>query len=159
MNRRHFLITTAATTSLAALGTRAATNAPDELVRNLIRANDARIPGLLAKQERRAGHRWLGGLPNEHGLYTAQSASGFIVALTCAACAPGGKYHHATELAEPLRLAVRYLLAAQYDDGTVDLNSTNFRSPPDTAFILEVMCPAYALLRASPAPEFAAVAM
>jgi hypothetical protein len=161
-SRREFLQHSAAVLALGALGSRplAAGEAPTaaELIRELVRANDGRIPALLAKQERRAGHRWLGAMPNEHGLYTAHGTSGLIMALACAVASPGGKYQGAVELAEPLRLAVRALLAAQYDDGSVDLYSTNFRSPPDTAFLIENMGPSCALLRASPVPEFQALA-
>ena len=160
-SRREFLKNSAAVVALGTLGASrlpASVTAADELVRELVRVNDAQIPGLLSKQERRTGHRWLGGLVDGNGLHTAGGTSGFIVALTCAANAPGGKYHNAPELVEPLRLAVRYMLAAQYDDGTVDYYATKFRSPPDLAFILENMCPAYALLRASPVPAFATLA-
>lgn len=164
MNRRHFLVSTAAASSLVALSTHRA-NAADripaaseELLADLVRANNAGIPGLLAKQERRTGHRWLGGQVNELGLHTAGSTSGFISALTCAACAPGSKYYKSPELVEPLRLAIAYMLAAQHDDGTVDYYATNFHSPPDMAFILEVVSPAYLLLRASPLPALAALA-
>ncbi len=164
MNRRDFLTSTAALTSLAALSPRSAAAeaippASDALLQEFIRANDAGISGLLAKQERRTGHRWLGGQVNEYGLHTAQNTSGFISALACAACAPGSKYYKSTELVEPLRLAIAYMLAAQHpEDGTVDYYATNFHSPPDMAFILEVVCPACVLLRASPAPALAALA-
>jgi hypothetical protein len=162
MNRRHFLLATTALTSLAALTPAPAAEpippASEDLLADLIRANNAGIPGLLAKQERRTGHRWLGGLLNELGLHTAGGTSGFISALTCAACAPGSKYYKSPELVEPLRLAIGYLLAAQHADGTVDYYATNFHSPPDMAFILEVVSPAYLLLRASPLPALAALA-
>ncbi|MCX6942518.1 MAG: hypothetical protein NTX09_17610 [Verrucomicrobia bacterium] len=164
MHRRHFLASTATLTSLAALGPRsfaaeAIPAASEELLREFIRANDAGIPALLAKQERRSGHRWLGGQVNEYGLHTAQNTSGFISALACAACAPGSKYYKSTDLVEPLRLACAYMLAAQHpEDGTVDYFATNFHSPPDMAFILEVVCPACVLLRASPVPALAALA-
>jgi hypothetical protein len=162
MNRRHFLLATTALTSLVALTPAPAAEpippASEDLLADLIRANNAGIPGLLAKQERRTGHRWLGGLLNELGLHTAGGTSGFISALTCAACAPGSKYYKSPELVEPLRLAIGYLLAAQHADGTVDYYATNFHSPPDMAFILEVVSPAYLLLRASPLPALAALA-
>ena len=164
MNRREFLASTTALTSLAALGPRsfaaeAVPAATDELLQEFIRANDAGLPALLAKQERRTGHRWLGGQLNEYGLHTAQNTSGFVSALASAACAPGSKYYKSTELVEPLRLALGYLLAAQHpEDGTVDYYATNFHSPPDMAFILEVVCPACVLLRASPVPALAALA-
>ena len=166
MNRRRFL-TASATTSLGALALRApaaensapaALTSSGDLLTDLIRANDAQIPALLERQERRPGHRWLGGLANAYGLHAASDTGGFVAALTCAVSAPASKYYRAKELAEPLQRAVAYLLAAQYDDGTVDYYATNFRSPPDTAFILENVCPACALLRANPEPALAAVA-
>lgn len=168
MQRRHFLLSAAAATSLAALGTRAAERAPapgaagagtpDETLRAIIRAHDEQIPGLLAKQERRAGHRWLGGVANEYGIHTVAGTNGFVAALAAATCAPGSKYFGSVALVEPMQLAIRYMLKAQHEDGTVDYFATNFHSPPDLAFILEGSCPACALLRASPVPAIAAVA-
>ena len=164
MKRRNFLTLGASAVVVGALGanrTRAAAPAPavtNDLLRELIRANDAAIPAQLRKQERRASHRWLGGMPNEYGIHTVGGTAGFLSSLTCAACAPDSRYFKSTELVDPMRLAVRYLLAAQHDDGTVDLYSTNFHSPPDAAFILEVLSPACVLLRASPVPALAALA-
>ena len=168
MVRRDFLKTSGCLTLLGAVGlqaARAAAAAPstadlsgDDLLAGFIRANDAQIPALLAQQERRPGHRWLGGLPNEYGIPTAQGASGFISALACAACAPGSAYFNSTALVEPLHLAVGYLLAAQHADGTVDYYATNFHSNPDVAFILEVVGPACALLRANRVPALAGLA-
>ncbi|MBI4626510.1 MAG: hypothetical protein HY736_25240 [Verrucomicrobia bacterium] len=164
MKRRNFLTLGASAVVVGALRasrTRAAETAlaaTDDLLRELVRANDAAIPSQLARQERRASHRWLGGIPNEYGIHTVSGTAGFLSSLVCAACAPGSKYFQSAGLVEPLRLAVRYLLAAQHDDGTVDLYSTNFHSPPDAAFILEVLSPACVLLRASSVPVLAAIA-
>jgi hypothetical protein len=162
MNRRDFLITSATATTVLALGARAASPAvpgsANDLLREIIRANDAQIPALLARQERTPGHRWLGGLTNIYGLHTVQDTSGFISALSCAACAPDSKYFNSAELVEPLRRAFTYLLAAQHADGTVDYYATNFHSNPDTAFVIEVVSPAYSLLRASKSPALAAAA-
>jgi len=163
MNRRKFLVTSAAATSLLRLGSRAqtatpATAAPSELVQEMIRANDAQIPALLAKIERGAAHRWRGGVPNEYGIHTPHGTAGVISALACAVTSPTSAYFKSNELAEPLGLAARYMLKAQHDDGTIDLYSTNFHSPPDAAFVIEVMAPAYALLRASQQSAIAAVA-
>lgn len=166
-DRRSFLRSTTAVAALGALVARgsAATPAPaapvpasGDVLTDLIRANDAQIEGLIARQERRAGHRWHGGLPNEYGLFSAQGTSGLIVALTCAVAAPGSRFHRSPALVEPLRLAVAFMLQAQHADGTVDYYATNFASPPDLAFILENMCPACALLRATPVPGLDAVA-
>ena len=160
MQRREFILSSAAATALLALGARAAAtpDSADDLLRELIRGNDAHIPDLLAKQERRPGHRWLGGQVNEYGLHTPQNTAGLISALACAACAPTSKYFNSTELVEPLQLAITYLLKAQHPDGSVDFYATNFHSHPDTAFILEVVSPACQLLRANPTPAFKPVA-
>lgn len=159
MNRREFLVSSAAATSLAALGARAADATPaDHFLRELVRANDERIPGLLAKQERRTGHPRLGGVPNSSGIFSAGGAAGLVASLANAACGPDSAYFRSAALVEPLQLAVGHLLAVQHDDGTIDLPETNFHSPPDTAFCLEVLCPAYILLSKSPEPALVAVA-
>lgn len=158
MNRRDFLVAGSAAASLTAVGAHAAESETDALLAELVRANNARIPELLASQERRAGHRWLGGIPDAHGIYSIGGGSGFVSALACAVSAPGSKYADSAELAAPLRLAARFLLAAQHDDGTIDLHITNFHSTPDLAFVLENVCPACALLRQSRVPALAEVA-
>jgi hypothetical protein len=167
MQRRQFLFSAAVASSVAALSARAADRTPaatagattaDETLRAIIRAHDEQIPALLAKQERRAGHRWIGGIANENGIHTVAGTNGFVAALAAAACAPGSKYFGSTALVEPMQLAIRYMLKAQHADGTVDYFATNFHSPPDLAFILEGSCPACTLLRASPVPAIAAVA-
>jgi hypothetical protein len=164
MNRRDFLLSSSVATAVAAFAVRGTaapaekSPAPGDLLRGMIRANDEQIPAQLARQERRANHRWLGGMPNEYGIHTAGGTGGFIASLACAVGAEGSKYFRSAELVEPLRLAVRFMLAAQHDDdGTVDYFATNFHSGPDLAFILEGVCPACALLRASPVPALAAV--
>lgn len=160
MNRREFLVSSAAATSLAALGARAADAGlpQDDFLRELVRANDARIPDLLARQERRTGHRWLGGMPNANGIFSAGGAAGLVASLANAACGPDSAYFRSANLVEPLQLAVNHLLAIQHEDGTIDLPETNFHSPPDTAFCLEALCPAYVLLSTSPEPALTAVA-
>ena len=158
MNRRAFLVSSAAATSMLALPARAASApaSPSEWVAEMIRANDAQVPALLAKIERRADHPWRGGVANEYGIFTAHGTAGVISALACALAAPTSRYFNSPELAEPLGLAARYMLKAQHDDGTIDLYATNFHSPPDVAFVVETMAPACVLLRSAPA-AFAAV--
>ena len=161
--RRDFLTSSAAAVSLAALVPRltAAENPLPALdLRHLaIVGNDDQIPALLARQEKRPGHRWVGGLPDGRGIHTVAGTNGFVSALAAAACAPGSRYFRSTELVEPMRAAIRYMLAAQHADGTVDYYETNFHSTPDLAFILEGACPTCTLLRASSVPAIAAVAV
>jgi hypothetical protein len=159
MDRRTFLQTSGSAALLGALGLQpvfgSTGDAAEGILRELVQANDVAISGLLARQERRPGHRWRGGIIDGNGLHTPRGTSELVVALACAAGAADSVHYRSPKLAEPLRLAVNYLLAAQHDDGTIDLRETNFRSPPDTAFCLESLCPACVLLRANPEPAFA----
>jgi len=164
LDRRSFLRATAGFAALTAypagrLQARqtAASAEPDPLVHALVRANDDRVASLLPRQERRGSHRRVGGLPNEHGIYAAGEAAGFVSALACAGCAPQSRFFHAAGLVEPLRLALRFLLDAQHADGTIDLHTTNFHSPPDTAFVLEALCPACAIMQQGAWPPDASV--
>lgn len=159
MNRRDFLLSSSAAASLASLPGRARSVAADPaLSAALVRENDREVPLLLAQQEQRAGHRYFGALPDEHGIHTAGGTARLISVLACAVSAPGSKYFGAPALAKPLRQAAAGLKALQHEDGTIDLHVTNFRSPPDTAFIVESVAPSTALLCARPEPEFAAAA-
>ena len=167
MHRRDFLKTSGLVALISAtqLNSRAstATSSPaslptNDLLTDLIRANDVQIPVQLANQERSASHRWHGGIINEYGLHTVGGTANFISTLACALCAPGSKYCNAPDLAQPLRLAVAYIIKAQHADGTVDYYATNFHSNPDMAFILELVCPACELLRSSSLPVYRAIA-
>lgn len=159
-SRREFLKNSVGAVALSALGARrsgAAERTAEEVMRELVRANDEQVVALLAQQERRVGHRWLGGLPNAYGIHTVAGTNGFVVAMAVASSAPGSKYFGTEELVGPMLAAIRYMLAAQHADGTVDYFETNFHSPPDLAFILEGSCPACLLLRASPVSALATV--
>jgi hypothetical protein len=162
MHRRTFVLSSsAAAASLAALGSRPARAAdpaaPDAVLAALVRIHDAQIPNLLTKQIRRPGHATHGGIATDYGFPTVAGTSGFVSALAAASCAPGSKYFRSEALVAPMQRALRYILATQHADGTVDYYATNFHSPPDLAFILEGACPTYALLRASPVPALAAL--
>ena len=169
MNRRTFLKTTGSAAFLGALGIQASAadgnvSAPltsggtDLVVADLVRANDQRVPGFLQRQERRAGHRWLGGVPNDDRIHTPHETAGLVSALACASCSKESRYFHAPELVEPMHQAVRYLLNVQHEDGTIDLFATNFHSTPDTAFVLETLCAALTILRHDAWPTHEALA-
>jgi hypothetical protein len=125
------------------------------LLTALVRANDDRVRAWLARQERRPGHRWLGCLMVEYGLPspggTAQMIAGFVAALV----SPTSAFHHDDALAEAAMSAGAGLLRAQHDDGTIDLPTTNFHSPPDTAFALEPVTAAMTILQRHPWPRLA----
>jgi hypothetical protein len=161
LNRRTFLGTAMAGTLAASLEARwqgATTSGQrppgpdgvDPIVAELLAGNDERVRALLPSQERRPGHPWHGSLPDEFGIHSIGGTAHFIAALVCACRSPASAFHESGDVAEALERAGGYLLKAQHDDGTIDLISTNFRSPPDTAFVLEPLTAAATILRRTP---------
>lgn len=146
LDRRTFL----GTTITAPLWGQAARDGVDPIVATLVRANDDRVRALLPRQERRTGHRWTGSLADDYGIHSVGGTAQFVATLVAACSAPDSAYHRAHVLVEPLERAAAYLLRAQHDDGTIDLVSTNFHSPPDTAFVLEPLTAAATILRQAP---------
>ncbi|MCB0631748.1 MAG: hypothetical protein R2824_03825 [Saprospiraceae bacterium] len=121
----------------------------DELLKNIFAWKDTTIEALLEKQINDPGRRWHGGLANAHDIPNPHSTSSFVVVLASVYTSEASKYHLAPQLEVPLARAVDCLLNVQYEDGSIDLYSTNFHSPPDTAFLINDLCPVYLALRRS----------
>jgi hypothetical protein len=116
------------------------------LVSQLIQENDSQIPDKLVKQERDDNSPWYGGIRTDTEVFYPGHAAGFIKNLSCSFVSQESDYYQSPELLNAMMLASAYLLNVQYRDGNIDLPSTNFHSPPDTAFAVEPLCIAYALL-------------
>jgi hypothetical protein len=156
MRRRRFL--QVAGTGLVASGSARsegseADSRPPGIFERLVRANDARIPALLERQETAPSHPWRGAVRDEHAVHSAGGTAGLVQALVAALAARGSRHRGSPEIAGRLALAARALLAFQHDDGTIDLPSTNFHSPPDTAFVLEPVCASLSVVRRA-RPDF-----
>lgn len=128
-----------------------------EILKKTIGFIEERIPGLLAGQINAPGDRWHGGLANGYEIPNAHSTTALIVNLANVYCCPFSKYYQDVNLEGPLKLAAACLVNIQYEDGTIDLYSTNFHSTPDTAFIVNDLAPIYELLLASENPAIAEV--
>lgn len=74
---------------------------------------------------------------NADGLYTAHAAGGIVEALAAAFLQPRSRFYRDTAILDRIRLAAGYLERSQTPDGNIDLVTTNFNSPPDTAFVVE----------------------
>ncbi len=119
----------------------------EEFLVGLAGANDRNLAVLLDRQERRAGHRWLGGFQDETGIHTAGGTASLIASGAASYCTPTSRYSKSPELLARMEQASRCLIASQHEDGTIDLHTTNFHSPPDTGFVVEPLAAAYSLLR------------
>ncbi|TAH03626.1 MAG: hypothetical protein EAZ16_07280 [Sphingobacteriales bacterium] len=73
-----------------------------------------------------------------------------VAALTAAFCSEGSRYHNDERLVEKMLILVQFLAAAQAADGTVNVG--NLESPPDTAFLVEILGAAAAILKEQTQP-------
>jgi len=89
-----------------------------------------------------------GGLRDEHEIPQPGITAGFISNLAALFSAPESRYHRNADLLARMQRAAECLVRVQHGDGTIDLPTTNFGSPPDTAFVLEPICAVAEVLRA-----------
>jgi len=102
----------------------------------VVRRHDEAVERLLKMQVTDAASRWRGGYPDAYGLHHGGSGSGLINAFATAMLQPASKHHASGLLMERLRLAVDFMNRHVTPDGNYNLLTTNFNSPPDTAFIM-----------------------
>jgi hypothetical protein len=145
--------------ALAALGTAAVAHAADPPVADaaLLKAHDEQVKRSLAQQNTDTKSRWYGGLPDDAGLHLTGNAAGFLSAAAAAFLHPGSTLHHNPLLVERMRLAAAYLDRLQTPEGNVAYLTTNFNSPPDTAFVVNPVATAACLARRYGAPELVAM--
>lgn len=102
------------------------------LMSRLVRANDDQVALLMKSVER-------GKL--QFGRMIAYN----IATLAAAYCAKDSVYYHQKSVVEKLNILVQFLAGAQSADGTVNVG--NLESPPDTAFLMEILGPADSIMR------------
>jgi len=103
-----------------------------ELMKRLADANDKQVALLLESVR-------------EGNLSFGRKTAYDIAVLIASYCYPGSKYFHNPLLVPKLSLLVQFLAAAQSADGTVNIG--NLESPPDTAFLMEILCGAVTILQ------------
>lgn len=112
-----------------------------------ITENDKRIANILALQQTDAGHRFYGGFPDKFDIYHPSRPAAYAQHLISAFVSKESKYYHSKEIEQCLKLGMDFLLKTQHADGTIDLLTTNFHSPPDTAFAVEPLSLALSILK------------
>jgi hypothetical protein len=106
-----------------------------QLMKLLLLNNDAKVKSLLDKSSIDPNIR----LSNFRPLATA------IATMAASLSHSGSEFYKSNFLTDKLNQMMDELLKNQYSDGTLDAGG-NRQSPPDTAFILEYICPAAAVL-------------
>lgn len=106
-----------------------------ELMKKLILNNDAKVTFILNNPYDPAIR-----------LNSFRGVASSITVMTASMCNSESGFYKSEILVEKINEVTEILLKAQYSDGTLDAGG-NRQSPPDTAFILEYICPAAAILK------------
>lgn len=106
-----------------------------ELMKKLLLNNDAKVKSLLDKNLLEPNIR----------ISNFRLLAGAITVMTASISHSESVYYKSKVLADKLNQMMDVMLKEQYPDGTLDAGG-NRQSPPDTAFILEYICPAAAVL-------------
>ncbi len=115
----------------------------------LIKLNDNNIETFNGKQVDDKSLKSYGAILDGDEIPSPQSSGNYISMLACAISSPESAFFQSGVLLKKIESAVQYLLNVQHSDGTIDLLSTNFHSPPDTAFSVDKLAPAYSFLKMS----------
>lgn len=107
-----------------------------QLMKKLILHNDAKVRSILNKPA----------LDPTIKLNSFRGVANSITTMTASIANSGSEYYKSKVLVEKLNQFIDFLLKEQYADGTLDAGG-NRQSPPDTAFILEYICPAASILK------------
>lgn len=117
------------------------------LLEQFIRMNDESVERILFRQQLDKQHPFYGGFPDKFDIYHHSSPAGYSKSLVMAYLSKSSRYHESEDLALALSLAMDYLLSVQNEYGNIDLLTTNFNSPPDTAFAVEPVSVALTLIK------------
>lgn len=99
----------------------------DELMHKLVSVNDRIVDGLLQSVK-------------EGALSFSRKTAYDFALLAGSYCATSSAYYLDERLVEKMKILSLFLRSAQSSDGT--LNVGNLESPPDTAFVIEIVCTA-----------------
>ncbi len=136
LNRREMLKLGAVSAAALSLGGAEAAALSEEVLASLVASHDEALGALMERQVRDPESPWRGAAPDSHELYTAHSAANILHHCAGAYYHPLSAWHQSPDVLERMRLAAGFLERAQSEDGNIDLLTTNFNSPPDTAFVV-----------------------
>ena len=137
MQRRKFIQTTSTITALSSLVNYVydfGTLFTKDRLAIFITANDKSVKNILERQELDRNHPFYGGYPDQFEIYHPNSPANYATRLMAAYISPTSSYYQSKAIEKALNLGIDFMLKVQHKSGNIDLLTTNFESPPDTAF-------------------------
>ena len=113
---------------------------------DLIRLNDKQISDTPNPQITDSESPHVGAISDGEGIPNALSTGDYISLWAISVSCPESKFFASPNLLQFIEKGAQYLTKAQHSDGTIDLLSSNFHSPPDTAFSVDKIAIAYQLI-------------
>ncbi|GGA02088.1 hypothetical protein GCM10008018_55360 [Paenibacillus marchantiophytorum] len=122
----------------------------DAIYQKLVKINDDYTASTLGRQILDPNSKYVGGVIDETGIARANhmSTPSIMACWASALVNPDSRYYHDEKLLTAFEMAADFILNRQHADGTVSLGSTNYNSPPDTAFVVGGVTQFYQLLEA-----------
>ncbi len=105
-----------------------------DFMNRLVKSNDEYVDHLFTRME------------DSRGIQYYRYLSGPFANFSAAYCHPDSSYFKSEKIVPVLEMIIDKLLELQYPNGTLD-SGGNRQSPPDTAFLLESLCPAAIILK------------
>lgn len=119
----------------------------DKIIKKLSLLNDYNVVDYLSRQISKPGDRWDGGVMDTYKMPNVHTTKELLSIAGSAYASRFSKYYMSPDLIIPIERAAACLVNVQYNDGTIDLHSTNFHSTPDTAFIVNDLAPVFNFLQ------------
>lgn len=147
MERRQFIHTVGAFTMLYPIDFFVPELKEKELLSTFIKQNEASVKHILEKQDLDKKHPFYGGFPDDFEIYHPILPAAYSSTLIAAYVSPSSKYYQSKAIKKCLNRGMDFLLKMQRPSGNIDLLTTNFESPPDTAFAVDPLAQALFILK------------
>lgn len=121
----------------AALMAPAAAGQPPLLSQTKVDSLDTAVDANLKRQILDKNHKYYGSFAADDGLYYGSAPASLLSIYSTAYVIPQSRHYKSARVAERVELAAHAFGSLQTKDGNWNLPTTNFNSPPDTAFIME----------------------
>lgn len=132
---------------VTASGLRSSSEEVPDWLGELVKLNDLRVSKLLDRQIEEEGSDVYGAVVDDHQIPAPNRTASLIETLTITHLYQHSSHHRSDRIRRALEAAADALLRFQHEDGSIDLRTTNFHSPPDTAFVVNSLAPVYELLQ------------
>ncbi len=114
--------------------TKQADSIDEEMMHRLVKSNDQSVERLLETLSSTIDRPYYRGLSSSFAMFAAAFSH------------PESKHFESEDVIKGMHATIDKLLGYQYPDGTLD-SGGNRKSPPDTAFLLDSLCPAATILK------------